>query len=132
MPHFSESSKEKLATCHYDLQRLFNEVIKHVDCKIICGERGREEQTKAFEDGKSKVQYPNGKHNKRPSEAVDCIPYPIDWKGINRLYMFVGYVRGVANSMGIKIRCGADWDGDFEVKDQTFDDLPHFELVKTK
>jgi hypothetical protein len=32
--------------------------------------------------------------------------------------------------MGIESRMGADWDGDFDTKDQTFHDLPHFELVK--
>lgn len=132
MAEFSKRSKERLASCHPDLQRLFNEVVKHQDCTITEGHRGQELQDEYFRTGKSKVQFPNGKHNKTPSEAVDCIPYPFapeDWKDTRRLYMFVGLVRGIAASLGIKIRCGADWDGDFEVKDQNFHDLPHFELV---
>ena len=64
-----------------------------------------------------------------PSLAADVVPYPIDWEDHQRFYMFVGIVQGIAASMNIKIRCGADWDGDMEIKDQNFHDLPHFELL---
>ena len=57
------------------------------------------------------------------------MPYPIDWNDSDRMYMFVGFVRGMAQVMKIPIRCGADWDGDFSMKDQKFHDLPHFELI---
>jgi hypothetical protein len=30
--------------------------------------------------------------------------------------------------MNIKIRWGGDWDSDNIMKDQTFNDLPHFQL----
>jgi len=30
--------------------------------------------------------------------------------------------------MGIRLRWGGDWDGDTELDDNKFDDLPHFEL----
>lgn len=132
MPEFGKNSKSRLATCHPDLQRLFNEVIKQVDCTIICGHRNREDQDEAYRTGKSKVQWPDGKHNKNPSEAVDAVPYPIDWADLKQMYMFVGFVRGIALSMGIKIRCGADWNGNFDIKDQNFHDVPHFELVDAK
>jgi peptidoglycan L-alanyl-D-glutamate endopeptidase CwlK len=36
---------------------------------------------------------------------------------------------GIAAKMGIKIRWGGDWDRDEELHDQTFFDLPHFELI---
>jgi len=75
------------------------------------------------------LKYPTSKHNTYPSLAVDVMPYPIDWRDLYRIYYFVGYARGVANQMGIPIRCGADWDGDFNLKDQNFHDLPHFELL---
>jgi peptidoglycan L-alanyl-D-glutamate endopeptidase CwlK len=130
MPKFGTSSKAKLATCHPDLQRLFNEVIEYYDCTVICGNRSKEEQDKAFNEGRSKVQWPNSKHNGSPSMAADVVPYPIDWEDTRRFYMFVGIVRGIAAMLNIKIRCGADWDGDMEVKDQNFHDLPHFELVE--
>jgi len=129
MPRYSKRSKERLATCHEDLQRLFNEVIKHYDCSIICGSRSKEDQEKAYRQGSSKVVWPNSKHNSTPSLAVDVAPYPIEWYELNRFYMFIGIVRGIAAMMGINIRCGADWDGDMDVKDQNFHDLPHFELI---
>ena len=34
-----------------------------------------------------------------------------------------------ALGMGIKLRWGGDWDGDWQTRDNTFDDLPHFELA---
>lgn len=131
MPTFGQRSRNNLETCHEDLQKLFNEVIKHFDCSVICGHRGQEEQDMAFHDGRSKLKFPQSKHNKMPSLAADVVPYPIDWNDTRRFYMFVGIVRGIAAMMNIPVRCGADWDGDMEVKDQNFHDLPHFELLET-
>ena len=129
MPKFGTRSRTNLESCHEDLQKLFNEVIKHYDCTVICGHRGQAEQDQAYHDGRSKLRFPESKHNKTPSLAADVVPYPIDWNDIERFYMFVGIVRGIAAMMEIPIRCGADWDGDMEVKDQNFHDLPHFELL---
>ena len=130
MPNFGDRSRRNLSEAHPDLQRLFDEVIKHFDCSVIEGHRGQEEQNKYFHSGQSKARYPNSKHNTTPSMAVDVVPYPIEWDNTDRMYMFVGFVKGIATSMGIKLRLGADWDGDTKVKDQNFHDLPHFELVK--
>lgn len=133
MPSFSQASKDKLATCDQRLQTIFNDVIKHVDCTILCGHRGQKEQDEAFAKGASKLKWPNGQHNKLPSMAVDAAPYPIDWsnkqKSLARFYFFAGYVKSVADSMNIKIRWGGDWDSDLDFTDQNFDDLPHFEVI---
>lgn len=129
MPKFSNASKARLYTCHDDLQRLFNKVIEEYDCSILEGHRPQELQEEYFRTGKSKVRWPNGKHNSQPSKAVDVAPWPIDWNDTNRFYHFGGYVKGVAQSMGIEIRWGGDWDGDTDLDDQTFMDLVHFELV---
>jgi hypothetical protein len=43
-------------------------------------------------------------------------------------YTYIGFVRGVASVKQIPIRVGADWDGDYETRDQRFHDLPHIEL----
>lgn len=128
MPKFGKRSKEKLSECHPDLQRLFNEVIKHIDCSILEGYRDEKTQNEYFRQNKSKLKFPNGKHNTSPSRAVDVAPYPIDWSDRNRFYHFGGLVRGIAATMGIKLRWGGDWDGDNNFKDQSFHDLPHFEL----
>lgn len=129
MPQLSEKSKERLEQCHPDLQKLFNKVIENYDCTIICGHRSAEDQEEAFRTGKSKVHFPESKHNKYPSLAADVVPYPIDWNDLTRFYHFGGYVKAMAESIGIKIRWGGDWDGDFDFKDQNFHDLPHFELI---
>ncbi len=42
---------------------------------------------------------------------------------------FAGLVRGIAVSWGVKIRWGGDWDMDGDLKDNSFDDLVHFEIV---
>lgn len=128
MPKFSSKSQERLNTCHPDLQRLFNEVIKHWDCSILCGHRNKLDQDEAHRAGFSQVSFPNSKHNSLPSNAVDVMPWPVDWNDRDRLYMFIGFVRGVAAQMGIKIRSGADWNGNMEVKDESFRDLPHWEI----
>jgi len=130
MPQFSARSLSRLDTCEQDLQDVFEEVIKHFDCTILCGHRGEEEQNKAFVLRRTKVQFPNSKHNSIPSKAVDAVPYPINWNDRERMTYFAGFVKGVAASKGIKIRWGGDWDQDTEVMDNGFDDLPHFELVE--
>lgn len=145
MPRFSTTSLERLYTCDHRLQLVFLEVIKYFDCTILEGHRGKERQDLLYYQGKTKVKFPNSKHNLKPSKAVDVIPYPIrwpnpkpqtdsDWKkreqDIIRFYAFGGFVLGVASQMGIKLRWGGDWDGDWDFKDQNFDDLVHFELVE--
>jgi len=128
MPQFGRRSKEQLSSCHSDLQRLFNEVIKHYDCTILEGYRSNENQLKAFNAGKSRIKS-GGKHNQSPSLAADVAPWPIDWKDKDRFYHFAGIVQGIAKMLNIKIRWGGDWDSDNDLKDQTLYDLPHFELI---
>ena len=137
MNHFSAISQARLDTCHIDLRTLFKHVILDYDCTIVCGSRGKEDQEKAFSEGKSKVHYPNSKHNKIPSEAVDVAPFEngkIDWSR-EQLLFFAGYVKGLADQLyrtGVmkhRIRLGADFSGDNDVNDEKFSDCPHFELI---
>ena len=128
MPKFSKKSLSKLETCDKRLQDLFLTVVKKFDCTILEGYRSKDRQNKLFDEGKSKLKYPKGKHNSLPSKAVDVAPYPIDWNDRERFTYFAGYVIGIAYQMGLKIRWGGDWDMDTQVKDNNFDDLPHFEI----
>ena len=128
MPKFSKKSLSKLETCDKRLQDLFLRVVKKFDCTILEGHRSKDRQNKLFDEGKSKLKYPKGKHNSLPSKAVDVAPYPIDWNDRERFTYFAGYVLGIAYQMGLKIRWGGDWDMDTKVKDNNFDDLPHFEI----
>lgn len=134
MAQYSNSSKEKLRTCHPLLQQLFNTVVLNYDCTIIAGRREKAKQDQYFADGKSKLQWPNSKHNATPPElsmAVDAAPFEntaIDWSRDQCLH-FGGFVLGVATVMGINVRWGGDWDRDNDVQDQSFNDLVHFELT---
>jgi len=66
-----------------------------------------------------------------PAVAIVC-PYPIDWTDTDRFYYFAGHVMAVAAFLGVNLRYGGDWDGDKDLKDNTFNDLCHFELVDPK
>ena len=128
MYHYGKTSQARLDTCHSEIQRLFNELIKDWDVSILCGHRTEAEQTAAVNSGNSKTHYPNSKHNSMPSLGIDAALYPIDWDDSGRHYMFVGMVKQKAKDLGINIRCGADWDSDNNTDDQTFNDLVHYEL----
>ena len=134
MPAFSSISKERLKTCHQDLQIIFEYVIKYFDCSIICGYRDQEAQNKAYDDGFSKVRFPGSKHNFDPSMAIDVIPWPIEWENAKRMKYFAGYVMGIARmlkdygAIKYELISGLDWDGDTILKDTTFVDAPHFQL----
>jgi len=135
MSSYSARSRERLNTCHKDLRMIFNAVISHFDNSILCGHRDEAAQMEAYNSGKSQLKWPQSKHNKTPSMAVDVAPYPIDWDDLDRFRYFAGYVTGVADilhSEGLithRLRWGGDWDRDTQVKDNNFNDLPHFELV---
>lgn len=135
MYSYGKTSRARLDTCHSDLVTIFNEVIKLVDVSILEGHRGEDKQDEFFSKKLSKLKWPNSKHNSLPSMAVDVAPWPIDWDDTDRFYQVVGIVKGVAHMLyeqgkiTHKIRCGADWDMDGDIRDQTFNDLPHYELV---
>jgi len=135
VPTYSVRSRENLKTCHKDLRAIFNAVILHYDCTIIQGHRGEAEQNEAYREGKSQLKFPQSKHNKSPSMAVDVAPYPIDWSDLDRFRHFAGYAQGVSDmlhSQGMishRLRWGGDWNMDKQFRDNSFNDLPHFELV---
>ena len=143
MPSFGTKSRERLETCHPDLQTLFNAVITVVDCSVTCGYRNKEDQEKAFNSGNSKVHFPHGKHNSNPCTAVDVVPYPVDWNDLDRFYWFGGWVLAKAEilrnvgEITHKIKWGGNWRGlnngkiDFSYNRRkgVLDDLPHFELI---
>ena len=132
MPSFGKTSQSRLATCHPDLQRLMEAVVEKYDISIICGYRSQEEQERAFLEGRSKARFGESKHNSWPSKAVDVVPWPFcvaDWQDSNYFSHMAGYIKAVADGMGIRIRWGGDWNMDRRSSNETFLDLPHFELM---
>lgn len=128
MPKFSDKSREELETCDTRLQALFEVVVLSFDCMILEGHRSKTRQKDLYERGLTQVT--TSKHNSSPSVAVDVAPYPISWKDTYRFYYFGGFVMGIAKTMGIPLRWGGDWDGDTQVRDQSFNDLVHFEIAE--
>ena len=137
MPKFSQSSLSKLNTCDINLQILFKEVVKDYDCTVVYGHREKEKQNKLFDEGKSKVRYPFSKHNSLPSRAADVAPYVnggISWN-LKQCYHFAGYVLGVWNILKREhkvegtLRLGSDWDRDYDINDEEFIDVCHFEIL---
>ena len=126
MPKFSKASAAKLATCHPDLQKIFNDIITLRDCTIICGARTLEEQQKAFAGGFSKRDGIKKKSKHQISKdqplslAVDVLPYPINWNDTKSHEEFARAVKVTAEHYKIKIA----WGGDFK----NFADRAHFEL----
>lgn len=159
MPSFSQQSNEKLEQCHPYLRKLMRSLIFYINFSVITGARNKEDQDEAFGKGTSKKKWPDGNHNalialpenereeykdKLPfySNAIDIAPYPVNWeeKEKIRFYYLAGFImKGFRDlqmkgdiPFAVKLRWGGDWDGDFDLTDQTFYDLGHFELIMPK
>ena len=129
MPYFGRLSTQRLSTCDERLQDICHEAIKIYDFSVLCGHRDEIEQGKFYRGGKSKLQYPASKHNSTPSLAVDIAPWPINWDDLGRFKLLAGIIFGIAHCKCIKLRWGGDWNMDWNLKNEKFVDLTHFELV---
>lgn len=129
MLRFGTQSLQRLGTCDTRLQAIMHKAILYQDFAVLCGHRSQEEQDQAFAEGNSKLQWPDGKHNASPSQAIDVAPYPIDWSDAPRFGLLAGRIFQIADEMGVPLRWGGDWDRDTSTVDQTFDDWGHFEIV---
>ena len=138
MPRFGTRSNIQLDTCHPEIQRILNEAIKYFDFSVICGHRDRAGQELAFKTKKTQLDWPNSKHNKLPSMAVDIAPWPISWENVSSFKFLAGHILTVSYMMHSEgrithlMRWGGDWDNDKDMNDQKFIDLPHFELIEKK
>lgn len=117
---FSKKSLDNLSMADERLQLLFKEVIKEKNISIICGYRGKEEQEKAYKDGKSRAHFGQSPHNFNPSYAIDVCPYPIDWYNLNRFADLAYVVKLKARELGIEVLWGGDWS--------SLKDYPHWEI----
>ena len=130
MPRFGKRSKERLKGVDDRLVNVLNEVVKYFDITVIEGLRSQERQNELVEQGKSKTKF--GKHVQ--GKAVDIAPYPIDWNARDDFHYLGGFVLGVAAKMGVNVRWGGDWSDSSlsqnqrTTKDNSFDDLVHFEI----
>jgi len=124
MYKFGKKSKERLKGVDPKLVKVLNELIKIMDVTIIEGVRSKERQEQLLAQGKTKTKY--SKHI--TGKAVDLAPYPINWEDREMFHYMGGMLRGIGQSMGLKIRWGGDWDSDGDINDNKFDDLVHVEI----
>jgi len=148
MYSFGKTSTERLNTCHPDIIKIMNEVIKYHDISVLEGIRSLERQQKLFKDGKSQLDgiIKVSEHQDKGdglSHAIDIMPY---YKGFNpftsengakTFYYLAGLVQSTAQKLyddgeiSHLITWGGNWDNDMDFfGDSQFFDLPHFQLRK--
>lgn len=157
MNQFGTTSKERLDTCQQDLVKIFELAISRssIDFGIAQGARTWEQQLDYFNQGKSKLdprleanksraKHVVGKGWRELSEAVDIYIYHPNYETRRKLAYDIpslAYMAGIVQSCALElfhcgevshvIRWGGNWDSDgIILQDQSFDDLPHFELKK--
>lgn len=99
--------------------------------------------------------HPDAPYPYNLSRALDLGPWPLpkgwgdlkssgpardlEWKERVKWYELIGVLKYEFARMqkedperygGYRFRCGADWDGDDDYRDQSFDDLPHIEILE--
>lgn len=121
---FGNTSMARLRLCHPDLRDLMEAVIAESpeDITVVCGSRSKDRQDKAFAEGKSKLRYPNSKHNIQPSMAIDVAPYidgEIPWDDIGAFRRLRTRIMEKSYEMKLMIRSGSYF---------SFADWPHYEL----
>lgn len=134
MTQFTAKSLERLKTCEYQIQMIFNEVIKERACIVICGARTLAEQQAAFKGGFSKLDGINKKSKHQVSKeqplsrAIDVLPaksvrgrLTLDWNDVKEHTDFANFVLKKAAELNVKLIWGGNW--------KTFKDRPHYELA---
>ena len=121
MYKLSKKSQERLETCDERLITIVNDVCKVMDVTVLCGHRGKDEQEKAFNEGKSRAHFGQSYHNALPSLAVDIAPYPINWDVKDpRWEIMCNLVLYIANRYRINVKLGRDFS--------KLKDYPHIEI----
>jgi len=158
MAEFGKVSQKNLITTHPIMQELCQRVVIVFDITILYGHKDKPTQNAAFLSGASKKKWPDSTHNSLPSMAVDVAPWPIPenwgdlksmfpqerdlaWKERVKFYQMVTAFQICWQQLcddfpeigeNFDIRFGADWNGNNNFRDQTFDDLVHIEIVEKK
>ena len=113
--------EEKLKLAHEDLGYWFHNRVKPYwpDAHISWSHRDKENQERAFKEGKTTLHFPDSLHNKLPAMALDL--FQINEKGLAVWdKMFFGGLARLIKNEGWQIRWGGDWE--------TFKDYGHFEM----
>jgi peptidoglycan L-alanyl-D-glutamate endopeptidase CwlK len=138
MYFLGSASKLRYGALHPDLKMIVDETLKEIGLSIACSYRGYADQEAAFRQGTTGLHYPKSKHNRKPAEAMDCIPNPFngDWKNVEPFTVLGEKIMEVAarllaeGKITHRLRWGHDWDMDGIRGEKKEWDYPHFELVQ--
>ena len=135
----SARSLSRLEGVHPDLVRIVKRAIEitRQDFSVLEGVRTPERQAELFAQGRSKpgqivTWTMTSNHFKQADgygHAVDLVPYPLDWSDLRAFDAIAMAMFDAADELGLKIRWGADWDQDGNIREKGESDSPHFELV---
>jgi len=134
---FGAASRQHLAQIDPDLAAVAELALAWgiIDFSIYESVRAKAEQDRLYVLGRTKVRWPNSKHNvPRPgakAQAFDAAPYingTISWDAQHCVFL-AGIMLAAATVLHVPLRWGGNWDMDGEpITDQTFDDLVHYEI----
>jgi len=129
VPKLGATSKQRRDTCAVTIQDVLNEAIKHVDFAVMCGHRTESAQNTAFVTKRSRAVWPLSRHNTRPSEAVDIVPWPTQYDDLAKFYELATYMYAAADKLGVSLEWGGHWKN-YTGKGHNDRDWAHWELRK--
>ena len=117
MYKFGRKSAQRRDECVSALRRVLDRALAYgvMDMSIICGARLTDEQKQAFAQGRSKLDgvtkfskhQVGGNTGRDLSEAVDVVPYPIDWDNKLAFHVMAGLMFAAAAEEGVKLSVGS-------------------------
>lgn len=135
---FGTASEAKLKTLHPDIVRVLRRAMSYQLMDFTIFETARSASQAAANAAKG-TGIVNSKHLVQAdgyAHAADVYPYPTSEAGktifqdTKRFNVLAGIILAAAKEEKVKIRWGGNWDGDNQFRDNSLEDLPHFELVQ--
>lgn len=134
-----KKSLANLEGVHPDLVRVVRRAIEisEVDFKVIEGVRTLARQKQLYAQGRTApgnvvTWTMNSRHFVQKDgygHAVDLLPAPYDWKELAPFNAVAHAMLRAASVENVRIRWGADWDGDGKPREKGETDSPHFEII---
>ncbi len=130
--NWSRQSNAVRETLDPRLKRIVDEILSdYADISLLYGFRPKALQNSLFDQGVSKLRWPESKNNRLPSLAVDIQPYPRPIED-NVLHAALGFLGGIATVLAVRHSTPLVWGGDWNVNgsmvDNTWNDLFHLEI----
>lgn len=126
-------SEERLVGVNPSLVAVVRRAIElsTVDFTVLEGKRTLARQQELFDQGRTKpgkIVTWTMKSKHLDGDAVDLVPFPVDWNDTKKFDAIAKAMFAAASELGVKLRWGADWDGDGKPREKGEYDSPHFEI----